>query len=286
MRLGTDVDFADEAGYTALHHAVLSGFEDCVQELIKWGSDVNAMTEQGLPLNLAAQKQRLHVLLILLRARADMERAIAYASEQGHILARLQVMLIKAAGVTAWSAATNEEDIASSALPREVVQGIGTVDGGTHPSNAWKDHVPASNDNGPHQASTNKTGDNHVSSQATISVPMSHTSRPFPTSKSYLDLGEYVNGEHRHLNQRDSSPLESSNLNKQRTADRGVKTSASIAQRDQSPPTSTIPTVEVIGSIYTDCAPLQRPRWLSHVDWGNQQSGESKNPAGGWQRRV
>lgn len=56
FRLGVDIDFSDDDGFTALHHAVLSGFEDCVQELINWGSDVNAMSQHGSPLNLAARK--------------------------------------------------------------------------------------------------------------------------------------------------------------------------------------------------------------------------------------
>jgi hypothetical protein len=78
--LGADVDFSDEAEFTALHHAVLSGFEDCVRELIEWGSDVNATTLHGLPLNLAAQKERGHVIEILVSARADEARALAFAA--------------------------------------------------------------------------------------------------------------------------------------------------------------------------------------------------------------
>jgi hypothetical protein len=54
-----------------------------VQELIRLGSDVNAMTPDGVPLNLAVQKERRHVISILLGARADKARAISFAAEQG-----------------------------------------------------------------------------------------------------------------------------------------------------------------------------------------------------------
>jgi hypothetical protein len=79
FRLGVDIDFSDDEGFMALHHAVLSGFEDCVKELINWGSDVNAMTRHGVPLNLAAQKERGHVISILVGARADKARAVDFA---------------------------------------------------------------------------------------------------------------------------------------------------------------------------------------------------------------
>ena len=42
LRLGVNVDFCDEDGMTALHHAVLSGFEDTVQTLLDVGRAVNA----------------------------------------------------------------------------------------------------------------------------------------------------------------------------------------------------------------------------------------------------
>lgn len=77
VRLGVDIDHTDDQGYTALHHAVLSGFEDCVQELINLGADVNAFTSfDETPLNLAAHKQRHNVVRILLVARADAQQAI------------------------------------------------------------------------------------------------------------------------------------------------------------------------------------------------------------------
>jgi hypothetical protein len=93
IRLGSDIDFSDDAGFTALHHAVLSGFEDCVQELIKQGSDVNATTLYGTSLNLAAQKERLHVASILLRARADQQRALAFAAKHGQDVHSLRCFL-------------------------------------------------------------------------------------------------------------------------------------------------------------------------------------------------
>jgi hypothetical protein len=70
----------------------LSGFEDCVQELIKWGSDVNATTLHGLPLNLAAQKERRHVISILIGARADQARAVTFAAENGESVERLSML--------------------------------------------------------------------------------------------------------------------------------------------------------------------------------------------------
>jgi ankyrin repeat protein len=83
FRLGIEIDFSDGDGFTALHHAVLSGFEDCVKELINRGLYVNAMTQHGVPLNLAAQKERVHVISILVAARADKVRAVDFAVAHG-----------------------------------------------------------------------------------------------------------------------------------------------------------------------------------------------------------
>jgi hypothetical protein len=98
LRLGADVDFSDETEFTALHYAVLSGFEDCVQELVKWGSDVNAMTCYGVPLDLAAQKERNNVISILLGARADKSRAIAFAEDHGQKVSDLNLLFSHTAG--------------------------------------------------------------------------------------------------------------------------------------------------------------------------------------------
>jgi len=88
----------------ALHHAVLSGFEDCVQELINCGSDVNAMTEHGVPLNLAAQKEREHVISILVGARADKVRAVDFAVARGQGVENLRSLLgLPVTGTTAES---------------------------------------------------------------------------------------------------------------------------------------------------------------------------------------
>lgn len=77
IRLGVDIDHSDDQGLTALHHAVLSGFEDCVKELVKVGTDLNAVTAfEETPLNLAAQKKREHIVRILLKARADTQQAL------------------------------------------------------------------------------------------------------------------------------------------------------------------------------------------------------------------
>jgi hypothetical protein len=81
LRLGADVDFADDNGFTALHHAVSSGFENCVQELIDKGADINVVTSCGVALNVAADKRRYRVAEILLGARADCDEAIAFVME-------------------------------------------------------------------------------------------------------------------------------------------------------------------------------------------------------------
>lgn len=83
LHLGVDLDFSDdEAGFTALHHAALSGFEDTVEVLLSAGADVAAQSlDQGTPLHLAALKGRLHVVQGLLNARAD-------ANEESHAVGR------------------------------------------------------------------------------------------------------------------------------------------------------------------------------------------------------
>jgi ankyrin repeat protein len=96
LRLGADVDFADDSGFTALHHAVSSGFEDCVQELINQGADINIVTNCGVALNIAADRGRSHVAEILLRARADREEAIAFAEGSGADVEELQNFLAQA----------------------------------------------------------------------------------------------------------------------------------------------------------------------------------------------
>jgi hypothetical protein len=96
LRLGADVDFADDSGFTALHHAVSSGFEDCVKELIDKGADINVATSCGVALNIAADKGRSHVAEILLRARADFEEALAFADQNGLYLEMLEEFLTQA----------------------------------------------------------------------------------------------------------------------------------------------------------------------------------------------
>lgn len=67
-----NLDYHDDDGLTALHHAVLSGFEDTVHTLIDAGADVNAVSEKyGTPLCLAALKARNNVVALLLEARAS-----------------------------------------------------------------------------------------------------------------------------------------------------------------------------------------------------------------------
>jgi ankyrin repeat protein len=65
--MNADIDWRDAQDLTALHHAVLSGFEDVVELLLDRGADVNApSTTAGLPLCLAVLKDRSHILRLLL----------------------------------------------------------------------------------------------------------------------------------------------------------------------------------------------------------------------------
>ena len=71
LQLGVDLDHSDDDGFTALHQAVLSGFEDVVRNLLEAGSDVNAPSlDCGTPLHLAAMKAR-STLLLTFRANAN-----------------------------------------------------------------------------------------------------------------------------------------------------------------------------------------------------------------------
>lgn len=73
LTLGADIDYADEdQGQTALHHAVLSGFEDVVGVLLEGGADVNAQSYSDITaLHLAALKGRATVTKLLLTYRAS-----------------------------------------------------------------------------------------------------------------------------------------------------------------------------------------------------------------------
>jgi ankyrin repeat protein len=74
LKLKADVEFRDEQGLTALHHAVLSGHHDVVHVLLEHGADINARTaKMGPPLCLAALKGDLCMVQILLEARAKVE---------------------------------------------------------------------------------------------------------------------------------------------------------------------------------------------------------------------
>lgn len=76
LRLGVDLDHSDDEGFTALHHACLSGFEDVVQLLLESGADVNAQSlDLGTPLCLAALRERENVVQLLLKYRASVDKA-------------------------------------------------------------------------------------------------------------------------------------------------------------------------------------------------------------------
>jgi ankyrin repeat protein len=65
--MSADIDHRDDQDLTALHHAVLRGFEDVVELLLNRGADVNApSTTAGLPLCLAVLKDRSHIVRLLL----------------------------------------------------------------------------------------------------------------------------------------------------------------------------------------------------------------------------
>jgi hypothetical protein len=60
-----------------------------VQELFDCGSDVNVMTKHGVALNIAADKERSHVITMLFDARADMTKAFAFVAERGQSVVSL-----------------------------------------------------------------------------------------------------------------------------------------------------------------------------------------------------
>lgn len=67
LHIGADIDYRDEKDLTVLHHAVLSGFEDVAELLLRRGADVNAPSRTaGLPLCLAVLKDRSNMVPLLL----------------------------------------------------------------------------------------------------------------------------------------------------------------------------------------------------------------------------
>lgn len=71
-----NLDWSDNDGLTALHHACLSGFEDVVKILLDAGADVNAQSlDLGTPLCLAALRGRENVTRLLLDYHADVNKA-------------------------------------------------------------------------------------------------------------------------------------------------------------------------------------------------------------------
>lgn len=67
---GSEVDYKDRHGMTALHHAALCGFEDCVEELMMRGWNVNHYSDKfGDPLHLARAFGRRTVIEVFKRNR-------------------------------------------------------------------------------------------------------------------------------------------------------------------------------------------------------------------------
>lgn len=77
LGLKADIDHVDEQGFTALHRATFSGFEDCVQELLHLCADINAYAPRtGTTLNIAASKGRTNIIRSLIQARANVDLAL------------------------------------------------------------------------------------------------------------------------------------------------------------------------------------------------------------------
>lgn len=84
-QLGVDIDHSDDSGFTALHHAALSGFEDVVEFLWEKGCDVNAQSlDFGTPLCVAALKGREKVAAVLIRSRANVNAIGRYCGTPLH----------------------------------------------------------------------------------------------------------------------------------------------------------------------------------------------------------
>jgi hypothetical protein len=197
LRLGADVDFADDSGFTALHHAVSSGFEDCVQELIKEGADVNNVTSCGVALNIAADKGRDRVAEILLRARADCDEAIAFAEEKGldfEVLEGFLTQAVQSSGVespwTTHSGASNNHN----GTPTDIQETGGDVDA-SEPSDGPRSTTPMPQKN---ETIVNWDVDKYAY-YPRITEPSSHTNGTLSDgdlSKSAHDTHSTRNGSH------------------------------------------------------------------------------------------
>ena len=69
----------------ALNTAIASGNLKAVEELIKAGVDVNAKTQDGLPLHIAAEKGHLKIVEKLIEKDAKLEAADNYGWTALHI---------------------------------------------------------------------------------------------------------------------------------------------------------------------------------------------------------
>ena len=82
LSLGADLDFRDQYGLTALHHAVVSGFEEAVELLLQLGAEVDASSAGfGTPLSIAVLRGRVNLIDLLLNFEPS-RRYISVASEQ------------------------------------------------------------------------------------------------------------------------------------------------------------------------------------------------------------
>lgn len=72
LRLGVNLDYSDDDGFTALHYAALSGFDDTVQTLLDAGANIDARgLHSATPICLAALEARLNICSLLLSRRAS-----------------------------------------------------------------------------------------------------------------------------------------------------------------------------------------------------------------------
>lgn len=125
---GIDIDYSDDNGFTALHHAVLSGFEDVVEYLWNLGCNVNAQSlEHGTPVCLAALRGRERIVKYLVddRRRGNVNATgrscgtpLHCAASSGHV-PTIEALLVRGADVHA-SNIIRPEFLGPQSFPQDV----------------------------------------------------------------------------------------------------------------------------------------------------------------------